>query len=366
MAVNLATKYSSKIAKVFTLASVVEGKTNKDYEFTGVKSIHINTPTTQALNDYSRTGTSRYGTPTEMQDTDQEMILSKDRSFSITIDKGNYTEQQMVKKSGEMLRMEIDEQVIPEMDAYALKVFSDNAGTIDTNASAPDASTIVGLLSTGMVTLSNNKVPNSDRVIWIGWTYFGALRLSTEFIGIDALGAKSLTKGALGTFMGAEVIPVPDTYLKKSTSQCYFLIAHKSAIMQPKKIQDYFTHSNPPGINGWLIEGRFIFDSYVIGSKSIGVYALCANATQQAAPTATYTAATTVMDLTSTGATSIKYTLDGTDPRYSSTAVSVASGTDVDLSGYYGQTVTIKSVALDDALWTSDVTTTTQAVVDPS
>lgn len=362
MAINLATKYSDKIAEIFKLESVVDGRTNKDYEFTGVKSVHVQTPITQALNDYTRTGSNRYGTPTEMQDSDQELILAKDRSFAITIDKGNLTEQQNTKKSGQMLKAEIKEQVTPEMDKYALQQFADNAGKIVALSADPAVGTVVGLLSAGMTYLSNKKVPIEGRYIWIGWTDFGTLRMSTEWIGIDSLGAKSLEKGELGLFMGARVIPVPDDYLYKSTSQCHFLIAHKSAIMQPKKIQDYFVKQDPPGINGALLEGRFIYDAFVLGAKADGIYAGVETSTQQAVVTATYTAGTKTMALVSSGANSIKYTLDGTDPRYSSTAVSVATGAEVALTAYSGTTVTMKSVALDNTLFTSDVVTTTQAV----
>lgn len=249
MATNLATKYSPRVAEAFSLQSVVDGKTNKDYEFTGVRSLHVYTPSTQGLNDYQRTGTSRYGTPTEMQDSDQELILTKDRSFSITIDKGNLTEQQDSKRAGLMLKAEMNEQVIPEIDRYALTQFSDLAGRI-TAISAPDASSIVGALSTGMTYISNKKVPADNRTIWIGWTSFGYLRQSSQFLGVDSLGEKALAKGTLGLFMGAEVVPVPDDYLYKATTQCHFLIAHKSAVMQPKKIQDYFVKQDPPGING--------------------------------------------------------------------------------------------------------------------
>ena len=118
MAINLATKYSKEIANAFTLRSVVDGTTNKDYDFTGVKTLNVYTPVTQGLADYQRTGTSRYGTPTELQDTMQELMLTRDRSFSITIDKGNNSEQMGAKEASRILSIEMNEQAIPEMDKY--------------------------------------------------------------------------------------------------------------------------------------------------------------------------------------------------------------------------------------------------------
>lgn len=363
MAINLATKYSDKVATVFTQQSVVDGKTSKEYDWDGVQSIHVLTPTTQPLNDYTKSGTNRYGTPQEMQDSDQVLSLKKDRSFSITIDKGNLTQQQSVKKSGQMLRREMDEQVIPEMDKYALSQFSDLAGKI-VPITAPDNTTIIKALSDGMTYISNKKAPAKECTIWIGWTQFGNVRISSQFMGLNDLGSKVLVNGVMGQFMGADVIPVPDDYLMKGTSQCFFLIAHKSAILQPKKIQDYFVKQDPPGINGALLEGRFLYDAFVLGAKADGIYAAVASSTQQAAPTAgTYTSGTKQLILNSTGASAILYTVDGTDPRYSSTAKSIAAGGNCDLSSFTtGATATVKAAAQSATLFTSSVATLTQVV----
>jgi hypothetical protein len=29
---------------------------------------------------------------------------------------------------------------------------------------------------------------------------------------------------------------------------------------------------NPPGINGWLVEGRVVYDAFVLESKKNGIY----------------------------------------------------------------------------------------------
>lgn len=360
MAVNLATKYEKKIAEIFSLNSVIEGHTNREYNWNGVKGITIYSPVTQALNDYKRTGSNRYGEPQEMQDTTQDMILRKDRSFSITIDKGNNTEQMMIKEGGRMLSLELKEQVTPEIDKYALGEFANNAGKIAVLSSAPTKSTITQSLADGLTHLSNMKVPNESRVIWIGWTMFGLLRLSPEYVGNDDLGKRVLSRGSLGVFMGAEVKPIPDDYLTVNGKKCYFLIAHKRSILQPQKIKDYFVKTNPPGINGALLEGRFIYDAFVLGAKADGVYAAVESSGQLAAPTASYSAKK--FTVTATGATSFKYTLDGTDPRYSKTALTAAgaSGT-VDVTAYAGQTVTLKAVSYGTS-FTSDLLVKEQAV----
>ena len=111
-----------------------------------------------------------------------------------------------------------------------------------------------------------------------------------------------------------------------------------------------------------LLEGRFLYDAFVIGTKADGIYAAIATSGQQAAPSASYSAASKTLTLTSANASAIKYTTDDTDPRYSSSAKSIATGGTVDLSGFAGSTATVKSVAQSATLFTSNVTTTTQAV----
>lgn len=349
MAVNLATKYAKELAQAFSAKSYVDGIACKDYEFNGVKNLKIYTALSQPLNDYKREGTNRYGEPKESQDTVQEAKMERDRSFSITVDKGNNAEQMGAKEASKILAIEMNEQAIPEMDKYALRKFIDYAGKIDVATEDPTEETIVKMLSDGMVAMGNKKVPSDGRYIFIGWSYFGMLRLSKQFIGVEALAKESLVKGEVGIFMGAHVITVPDDYLMKGDSKAFFLIVYRNSVLQPKKVQDYFIKENPAGINGALIEGRFIYDAFVIGAKCDGVYALVKANTKQATPTIAVSGTTAT--ITSAGAAKIRVTTDGTDPRFSDTAQETTSGGTVTFKT--GEEV--KAVAFGDGVFTSDV-----------
>jgi hypothetical protein len=89
MAVNLASKYSSNVDERFKLKSLTESATHQDYDWDGVKTVNIYNISTAAMNDYSRTGTARYGVAAELDDTVTAFTLSKDRSFTFSIDAGN-------------------------------------------------------------------------------------------------------------------------------------------------------------------------------------------------------------------------------------------------------------------------------------
>ena len=60
---------------------------------------------TVPLNNYTRKGTSRYGTPDELQDDVDTYQLKTDKSFTYTIDKGNQQDQFNIKDAGRSLNV---------------------------------------------------------------------------------------------------------------------------------------------------------------------------------------------------------------------------------------------------------------------
>ena len=130
MAINLASKYSDQIAEVFTRASFIKGKTAETYDLTGVKTLKVYTPITVEEVDYDRDGgLKRYGDVTEMQDVVQELTMTQDKAFTLTIDKGNNLDQNLVKNAADMLRLQLNEKSTPAADKYAFKRFVTMAGT---------------------------------------------------------------------------------------------------------------------------------------------------------------------------------------------------------------------------------------------
>ena len=329
MAVNLATKYSSQIAEVFTAGSFIKGKTSSSFDLTGVKTLKVYTPVTVPEVDYTRDGLNRYGTVTEMQDIVQELKMTQDKAFTLTIDKGNNLDQNMTKKAADMLRLQINEQSTPAADKYALSRFAMMAGTIDTVSEAPTKDTIVELISTGAQTLDDNLVPDGDRYVYVTSEVYKMIRLSPEFTGLEGLGVKAVGKGVCGEISGLNIVRVPKSYMPDG---CYFLITHKNAVLMPYKISDAKVHNDPVGVSGALIEGRHYYDAFVLGAKSAGVYALVLAANKLTLPTISVSSGSATISKPS-GASEVRYTIDGTDPRYSdsakvySSAVTVSSGT---------------------------------------
>ncbi len=345
MAVNLATKYSSQIAEVFTAGSFVKGKTSTSFDLTGVKTLKVYTPITVPEVDYTREGMSRYGTVTEMQDIVQELKMTQDKAFTLTIDKGNNLDQNMTKKAADMLRLQINEQSTPAADKYALKRFASMAGTIDTITSPPTKDTIVELISTGAQTLDDNLVPDGDRYVYVTSEVYKMIRLSPEFTGLEGLGVKAVAKGVCGEIAGLNIVRVPKSYMPAG---CWFLITHKNAVLMPYKISDAKVHNDPVGVSGALIEGRHYYDAFVLGAKSAGVYAVVDAEKKLSTPVISASGGT--VTITGTGAEEIYYTTDGTDPRYSDSA-RVYSG------GFAASADAVRAVAFAEGAFPSSVAT---------
>ena len=273
MAINLAEKYDKKVVERFKQKSLTEAFINRDYDWTGVSTVKVYSIPTVPLNDYTRTGTSRYGTPTELEDTIQEMKVSQDKSFTFTIDKGNNQDQYNVKDAGKALAREIDEVIVPTKDKYrvaTIVVAGVKAGGTNTTPTKLTKSTAYEAFLDGQAYLDNKNVPVAGRVAGISASTYKLLKLDPSFIKNSDLGQKVAFNGQVGEIDGVKIIKLPDGYLPEG---CAFFITHPSVTVSPDKLQDYKIHNCPPGINGNLVEGRVRYDAFVLDAKKTGIYA---------------------------------------------------------------------------------------------
>ena len=300
--INLAEKYSPKVVDKFYKDSVILGKSNKEYDWDGVKSVKVWTINTYAPTDYSKpandnaiTGAhARYGSTYEVADTIQTMTLTRDRAVSLSVDKGNNTEQMLIKNAGKVMSLELREQFVPEFDKYALARYT---GLVASGMTAPSwanlvtvkadgtatitKSNIVGAISDGVTALRNNLANVDDCYCYIGETEFANLLLSPEFINYNnpTFAGRNLERGVMGKVRGIEIVPVPDSYLTAGagnnpflSTNLHFIIVKKESVLVPTKIKDMKVHQDPPGLSGALLEVRWLYDAFVLDTKAKGIY----------------------------------------------------------------------------------------------
>lgn len=271
MVVNLASKYSTKVDERFKLASFTQAAVNSDYEWNGVNAITIYSIPTVAMGNYSKTGLARYGTAAELDNTVQTMTLTRDRGFTFTIDKANNQDTQMVMNAGKALARQIDEVIVPEIDIYRLAAMSASAIASASTATLAITATnaYVALLNAG-AKLDEAKIPATGRIAFVTPAYYNFLKQDNTFIKASEIAQKMLINGQVGEVDGVKIVKVPSNYLPANHA---FILCHPSAMVAAQKLEDYKTHDNPPGINGWLVEGRKRYDAFVIENKKLGLYA---------------------------------------------------------------------------------------------
>lgn len=275
MAINLADKYSKKVQERFSLSSKTDKYVGKDYDFVGVKTIKIWQVDTVEMTDYTRNGTSRFGELTELGDTTQELTLAKDRAFTFSIDAGNASEQFNIKQANACLKRQIDEVITPEIDAYRLNAWATGKGLtrpsdILTATLALTKSNILEAIFNAGAAMSNEKVPVVGRTLFIPELTFVKFKLSEALTGgSDTLTTENVRRGYKGTIDGMDVVTVPDSYFPSGVN---FIIKYKGATVDPMKLKNYRVHKNPMGVDGDVVEGRVIYDSFCLDSKAKGIF----------------------------------------------------------------------------------------------
>jgi len=314
MAINYADQFAPKVMECFKLRSLTDSARGTAFSFTGVRSIKVMSVDTVPLNDYTRSGTNRYGMPVELGDSVQELTMRDDKAFAMTIDKGNRADQLNVKEAARAMRRETEQVVVPYVDEYRLREWTHHAGLIVPLSAAPTKNTIVDAVFDGGSAMNNRKVPRNGRTLFIKESCLKLLKLSDQFIGANDLAVQNLSTGEMGRIDGMCVKAVPDSYFPEGV---YFFIKHKSATVDPVKLNETNIHQDPPGISGSLLEGRFYHDAFVLGAKADGIYVAVASGKQTAAPSFAENGGN--ISLSSAGA-AVYYTIDGSDPRYSASA----------------------------------------------
>lgn len=266
--INLASKYSKTVDERFYKESqAMLALSNKNSEFTGVKTVNIYSIPTAPMGDYTRSGSNRYGTPNDLTRNVQTMTITRDRAFTFIIDKGDKTQSQMVSDAGKALSRQLREVCVPEYDTYVFKTLAQGAtGTDETAASKTNA---YELFLAGMERLGNKNVPDKGRVCFCTYKFANFLKLDPAFMRYGDKSQEMLIKGVIGEVDGCKIVKVPSSRLPSGTS---FLLTHPVAATAPKQLEDFKIHDNPPGLSGWLVEGRLLYDCFIFDEKADAIY----------------------------------------------------------------------------------------------
>ena len=268
MAINLAEKYSSQIDEQMRLGALSAPGVNNDVDFVGAKTVKVYSLDTAPLNDYRASGSNRYGTPTDIEDTLQEMTMTQEKSFTFVLDKTHGVDTpEGVRDAGKALQRQITNVIIPEVDRYRFAAFANNAGT-KTYTENTAANAYLTFLAAN-TSITDEEFPVEGRVAFCKSSFIELLKTSPEYTRNTELAQdKIIFKGMVGECDGVAIIGVPSRRMPAGVS---FIITHPMCAPAPVKIQDYKVHTDPPGIAGQLVEGLIYHDCFVFEQKKKGI-----------------------------------------------------------------------------------------------
>lgn len=318
MAINYAVKYATKVAERFHLSSLTDDDCGTEYSFLspGSQTIRVSSVDTVPETQYKRTGDARFGETYDVGDTLQELTCTQAPAFSFTIDRLDGSDQAIQKSAGSALRRQLDEVTIPGIDMYRIKKWALGGNIVRKETTEPTKGTIGGLIIDLNAAMTDALVPLDKRTLYIGTKYYKLLKQNADWLGVDTLGREALQLGVVGEFDGCRVKPIPTSYMPAGI---FFFIKRKGSTVDPVKLAQYDVIPKVKGFSGPLVQGVTYHDAFVLGAKADGI-AVCGNAsTVLDAPAISISGHQATLTTTVSDA-KIRYTTDGTNPRYSATA----------------------------------------------
>ena len=288
MAMNLVTKFLPYVDEVFSTESKKSLLTNQDFVWTGAHTVKVHKVNTVAMTDYDRDGSnvgvadgdaqtvtwSRYGALGSIGNTLEEFTLTRDRSFTFVIDKLDDDETDGVIAGASALARQQREVIIPEVDKYVYGVMAAGAGT-KPEALKLTAENIYDEILKGNNVLDNAEVPETGRVLVVTPDIYLLMKHCRDITMETEISNEMRLKGVIAMIDGLDVVKVPAVRLPENFG---FMIVHPVATVAPTKLEDYKIHQDPPGISGNLVEGRIVYDAFVLDNKKKAIYYQAAEA----------------------------------------------------------------------------------------
>jgi N4-gp56 family major capsid protein len=166
--------------------------------------------------------------------------------------------------------MEIDEQVTPTIDTYRLrKMYASAIANSNYAYAATTSSNAYDKFLDGQEALSDAKVPVTGRVAFVSYAFYSLLKLDSTFMLASEVAMKDRITGMVGMVDGVKIVPVPSSYLAANVS---YILVHPSATVAAEKFDEYYIRDNVQGFSGVVLEGRVVYDAFVIDQKVDGIW----------------------------------------------------------------------------------------------
>ena len=207
-----------------------------------------------------------------MQDTIATYTLTKDKSFKIAIDRGNYEQGERAKKAGEVMRYEMNEQIIPMIDADRLDTAAAGAVAVSQAVTA-GADAYQDVLKANEY-LDECKAPLAGRVLFVTPAEYTLIKTAiTTNIQSPTYNDKLVGKGFVGELDGVPVVKVPTSYFPANVKA---ILVHRDSLLGVRQVTETRIITDSEFVSGSILLGRFIFGSFILKGKEKGVASIVA------------------------------------------------------------------------------------------
>lgn len=270
---NYATDVLDKIDERFYLESKTNAIVNNGIELefsNGNNAVTIYSMNVVAENDYQRSGVMRYGPLIELGNSVQTFVLSQDKSFSISIDRGNREDSKMVPAMDDAVKRQVREVSVPTTDIYRLGIATAYAVANSQTATATlTSSNIFAKILDQRAALQEAKVPLDNMVVYITPTAEAFLWLDTTFKAACDRSTADKATGVIGTVMGMTIVTCPSSYFIANFG---FMVLATNILAAPTKFNEIKTGDGFPfGISGMVGFGRRYYDCFITANKGVGI-----------------------------------------------------------------------------------------------
>jgi hypothetical protein len=269
---NYATEVLDLIDERFYLESKTNAIVNNGMEmsFEGVNIVTIYNVDVVPENDYVRSGTMRYGQFVELGDGVQSFVMSQDKSFAISIDRGNREDSKMVLAIDDAVDRQVREVSIPVVDIYRLGILTSYAIANSQSAvTAVTAANAFTLILTQRSALQDAKVNLDDIVVYVTPAVEAFLWLDPLFKTACNTTNEDRATGVIGTVMGMTIVTCPTSYYIANFG---FMLVSKKVLVAPTKFTEIKTGDGWPfGISGQVAFGRRYYDAFIPTNKGAAI-----------------------------------------------------------------------------------------------
>ena len=155
---------------------------------------------------------------------------------------------------------------IMEIDTYRIAAYVAGCKAAHVhNSTDPSASNAYALFLAAQEDLDNAKVPQGGRFAIVKPAFLNFLKQNDNFIKQSDMSQEIAISGVVGEVDGVMIVKAPASYFPEGI---HCILTNYMVMPSPVKLQDYKIHQDPPGINGWLVEGRIRYDAFILDEKA--------------------------------------------------------------------------------------------------